>query len=64
MVEILSSNKEKADSIAPLVVALRQRSGEVIRAPGEVLEVAADILKQIEAKAGTGDTAYSGTPSA
>ena len=64
LVEILSSNKEKADSIAPLVVALRQRNGEVIRAPGEVLEVAADILKQIEAKAGTGDTVSSGTPSA
>ena len=64
LVEILSSNKERADSIAPLVVALRQRSGEVIRAPGEVLEVAADILKQIDANAGTGDTVSSGAPSA
>ena len=64
LVEILSSNKEKADSIAPLVVALRQRSGEVIRAPGEVLEVAADILKQIDADAGTGDTVSSGAQSA
>ena len=50
LVEVLSDDREKADTIVPLVVALRQRAGEVVRAPGEVLEVAADIRDHIEAK--------------
>ena len=48
LLEILSSDKEKADSLAPLIVALRQRAGEDVRAPVEVLEVAKDINKDIE----------------
>ena len=64
LVEALSSDSEKADTIVPLVVALRQRTGEVVRAPGEVLEVAADIRERIEAKVGSGDTVSPGTPSA
>ena len=63
LVEVLSSDKEKADTIIPLVVALRQRAGEVVRAPGEVLEVAADIRAQIEAKVDASETASLGTPS-
>ncbi len=63
LVEVLSSDSEKADTIVPLVVALRQRTGEVVRAPGEVLEVAADIRERIEAKVGSGDTVSPGTPS-
>ena len=55
LLEILSSDGKKADTVIPLVVALRQRAGETVRAPAEVLEVAADIGKQIEAKTGTGD---------
>ena len=55
LIEILSSDRKKVDMIVPLVVALRQRTGETVRAPAEVLEVAADIGKQIEAKTGTGD---------
>ena len=50
LVEILSSNGVKSDALTPLVVALRQRIGEKVRAPEEVLEVAADIRARIEAK--------------
>ncbi|MXZ11564.1 MAG: hypothetical protein F4Y79_19240 [Gemmatimonadetes bacterium] len=48
LIEILSSDKEKADALVPLIVALRQRTGEKVRAPVEVLEVAKDINKDIE----------------
>ena len=50
LVEILASDKAKSDALLPLVVALRQRIGEKVRAPAEVLEVAADIHKRIEEK--------------
>ena len=63
LVEVLSSDREKAGMLQPLVVALRQRTGEAVRAPGEVLEVAADIRKQIETKVGTVDTTTLVTPS-
>ena len=46
LVEILSGGK--SDALAPLIVALRQRAGEVVRAPVEILEVARDINKRIE----------------
>ena len=63
LVEVLSSDRKKADTIVPLVVALRQRTGETVRAPAEVLEVAADIGKQIEAKTRTGNTGAPAAPS-
>ena len=47
LVDILLS-RGKSDALEPLIVALRQRSGEVVRAPVEVLEVARDINKRIE----------------
>lgn len=50
LIEILSNDKEKADALVPLIVALRQRTGEKVRAPVEVLEVAKDINKDIDAK--------------
>ncbi len=50
LVEIFSHDKEKADALLPLIVALRQRAGETVRAPAEALEVAADIHKMIEAR--------------
>ena len=50
LAEILASDIAKSRSIAPLVVALRQRVGEIVRAPPEVLEVAADIRKILEEK--------------
>ena len=54
LLEVLSSDPEKAAALAPLLVALQQQAGEAVRAPPEVLEVAADIRKRIE-EAGEGD---------
>ena len=54
MLEILTSDEAKSSALAPLIVALRQRAGETVRAPAEVIEVAADILKRIEEKAAQG----------
>ncbi len=48
--EIVASDREKAATLAPLLVALRIRTGEEVRAPAEVMEVAEDILKQLEAE--------------
>ena len=48
LIEILSSDSAKAGTLLPLVVALRQHAGETVRAPGEVLEVAADIRERIK----------------
>ena len=50
LVEILSSDKAKSGALVPLIVALRQHTGEEVRAPVEVLEVAADIRERIEAR--------------
>ena len=63
MLEILSSDRKKADTVIPLVVALRQRAGESVHAPAEELEVAADIGKQIDAKMGTVDAGDPAAPS-
>ena len=49
LIEILSSDKAKSDKLLPLIVALREyHTGEEVRAPEEVREVAADIVEQIE----------------
>ena len=47
--KILSGDRTKAGALGPLIVALRQRAGEAVRAPAEVLEVAVDIRKRISA---------------
>ena len=60
LVEILSSDTDKCDALAPLVVALRQRAGESVRAAVEVVEVAADVRAQIEKAA---DAARDSAPS-
>ena len=60
LVEILSSDKKKSDTLAPFVVALRQRMGETIRAPAEVIEIAKDIITRIEEKKDAGDTSPTG----
>ena len=52
LVAVLSSDNEKANKLVPLVVALRQRAGEVVREPAEVLEIATDIHRLIETKLG------------
>ena len=54
LVDILSSDKAKSEALAPLIVALRQHTGEAVRAPVEVLEVAADIRERIETRAAQG----------
>ena len=48
MVDALAQDKAKAATLAPLLVALRRRAGETVRAPTEMLEVADDIDKRIE----------------
>ena len=49
LVEILSSDTVKAETLFPLTVALREYdTGEAERAPEEVREVAADVIKRIE----------------
>ena len=50
IVDTLSSDPEKSVALAPLIVALRQRAGEEVRAPMEVLEVAADVRRQIDGR--------------
>ena len=48
LVKILVSDQEKSAKLEPLVVALRKRMGEKVRAPVEVMEVAASILQFID----------------
>jgi tetratricopeptide (TPR) repeat protein len=48
LLDVLLTDDEKAAALAPLAVALRQRAGEDVRAPAEVLEVASDIRSEIE----------------
>ena len=48
LVGVLAEDRGKADALAPLLVALRQRIGESVRAPAEVLEVAGDIRRRID----------------
>ena len=49
LIEILSSDKAKSNALVPLLVALREyHTGEEVRAPEEVREVAADIIERIE----------------
>ena len=43
LLEILYAAVAKADTLAPLVVALRQHAGETVRAPSDILEVASGI---------------------
>lgn len=45
MAQVMSRDPRKASALLPLVVALRQLVGETVRAPAEVMEVAADILE-------------------
>ena len=48
LVEILVSDQEKSAKLEPLVVALRKRMGEKVRAPVEMMEVATSILQFID----------------
>ena len=51
LINLLSSNPDKSNAFGPFLVALRQCAGEEVRAPSEVLEVAADIREKIEENA-------------
>ncbi len=62
LVEILTSDETKSGALAPLIVALRQHAGEAVRAPAEVLEVAADILERIEEQSEKGVSGASRQP--
>lgn len=48
LVDILSSDPVKSAALTPLIVALRERHGEKVRAPAEVREVAADVREKID----------------
>lgn len=48
IIQILTRNEAKANSFLPLIVALRRRLGEEVRAPAEVHAVAKDIMRYIE----------------
>ena len=60
LVDIMSSDRRKSDVLEPLVAALRQRIGETVRAPIEVLEIAQDIRQRIEEVKKAGSTTTSG----
>ena len=48
VIDALSEDRSKAESLTPLLVALRRRAGDTVRAPAEVLEVADDIDRIID----------------
>ena len=48
VLDILFMDDDKSAKLKPLVVALRKELGEQVRAPAEVMEVAEDIIKEIE----------------
>lgn len=48
VVQVLTADANTASALAPLIVALQLRAGEPVRASAEVLEVAADVGKEIE----------------
>ena len=50
ILEIISSNDHREDALRPFILALQQEAGEAVHAPRELLEVAADIRKQIREK--------------
>ena len=54
LVSVLAEDREKSATLQPINVVLRQRAGESVRAPVEVLEVAADLLKCIEKRIAEG----------
>ena len=54
VLEVLSGHRNKSQTLAPLIVALRQRAGETVQVPAEVLAVAEDIRKRIEEKVARG----------
>ena len=54
VLEILLMDDDKSAKLQPLVVALSKELGEQVRAPAEVMEVAEDIIKEIERRRASG----------
>ena len=54
LVGVLTGDERKSEALRPIIVALRQRTGESVRAPKEVLYVAADLRKSIEVRIAKG----------
>ena len=48
LLDILSSDTDKAAALAPLFVALQQHLGVEVQEPDEILQVAADVRKRIQ----------------
>ena len=51
---VLLGDERNAQALQPLVVALRMRTGESVRAPAEVLEVAGDLVGRVEERLAKG----------
>ncbi len=54
LIRVLRGDDRRSTALQPMIVSLRQRAGESVRAPVEVLEVAADLGKCIEKRVATG----------
>ena len=54
LIGVLLGDGRKAQALQPLVVALRTRTGESVRGPAEMLEVAADLVARIEKRLANG----------
>ena len=54
LVGVLAGDDGKSEALLPMIIALRQRAGETVRAPAEVLQVAADLRKSIEERIAKG----------
>ena len=54
LVGVLAEDVENSEALKPMIVALRLRTGETVRAPAEVLQVAADLGNSIEERLAKG----------
>lgn len=54
LLDVLLLDEKKAAALAPMVIALRKDMGEEVRAPTEVMEVAQDIVEEIERRRASG----------
>ncbi len=62
LAELFSRDRGKAAALLPLILALRQCAGETVRAPAEMLEVAADVRGMIEAGTNSAEAVPLDTP--
>lgn len=50
LLKVFSSDGAREEALKPVIVALKQEAGETVRAPGEILEIASDIRKDIQVR--------------